>query len=253
MLIKSLVLGAALISTPLCFLDQQDPKLAPRERAPAAAPAKVDDAAKLRDLQKQLSAARKELDGAKRDLGDMRRQVNELLDIAEQGLQLNERRNHSQSCSPSISRSLLSHYQWLEKNRHEQRAQKTLAAVVERAGDDPRRLGEMARELMTEKATAGQFDRVALALAERIEERTGARQDRRRLDPRLLDTVALAHFLNGGIAEAIANQQAAIECGGNGDDYRRRLRTYEAALAAVAAAQQATPAPNAAVAANDDD
>lgn len=246
MLIKSLVLGAALVSTPLCFLDQQDPAPASRERAaPAASARKVDEAGQLRTLQQQIAAARKELEGARRDLTDMRRQVNELLDIAEAGFAMNERRNHSQSCSPQPSRSLLTHYQWLEQNRHEARAEKALATVVERAGSDPRRLCDMARELMTDKETAGQFDRVALALAQRVGNKVS--------DPRQLDTVALAHFLNGGIAEAIATQQAAIERGGKSDDYRRRLRTYEAALAAVAAAQQAGPAPRATIAANDDD
>lgn len=250
MLIKSFVLGAALVSTPLCFFDLQGP-----ERNGAATPAAAsteatqgESAAQLQRTQQMLAAARRELQSAQRDLADLRRQVNELLDIADAGL-LARRRDGSQSCSPTRNRALLSHYQWLDRNHHAERAEKALAAVVELAGSDVGRLAEMARELMTEKETAGQYDRLALALAQRVEQAANGR----RLDARQLDAMALAHFLNGGIDRAIALQEAAIEAGGRGDDYRRQLRTYQAARAALVAAQGGEAAAPAIAAAHDDE
>jgi len=56
------------------------------------------------------------------------------------------------------------------------------------------------------------------------------------------ETAALAYFLNGKVGEAVTRQQQAIARGDRGDDARLRLRTYEAALAAVAKAQAQQPA-----------
>ncbi len=252
MLIKSFVLGAALVSTPLCFLDvpfvdapsldAQGPGRADAPSSRAAASKQDPQAGALVRTEQQLQAARKELEAARRDLADLRRQIDELLDIADQGLIAEPRRRGNQSCAPTRNRALLSHYQWLERNHHDQRAEQALAAVVEQAGSDSGRLAHLARELMTEKETAGQFDRVALALAQQIE-----KDKSRHRDARLLDTMALANFLNGGIEHAIVLQQAAIKNGGNNDEYRTRLRTYEAARTALAAAKVA---PTAAPAAN---
>ncbi|MCA8963983.1 MAG: hypothetical protein H6838_20070 [Planctomycetes bacterium] len=232
MLIKSFVLGAALVSTPLCFLDVQGPGRA--GSSPAAAGRQDPHAGSLQRTEQQLQAARNELEAARRDLADLRRQIDELLDIADQGLIAEPRRRGNQSCSPTRNRALLSHYQWLERNHHDQRAEKALAAVVEQAGNDAGRMAQMARELMTQKETAGQFDRVALALAQQIE-----KGNSRHRDARLLDTMALANFLNGGVEHAIELQQLAIANGGNNDDFRTRLRTYEAARTALVAAKDA--------------
>lgn len=54
--------------------------------------------------------------------------------------------------------------------------------------------------------------------------------------------MALAHFLNGKIDRAIELEQQAIAAGGNGDEYRRRLRTYEAAREALVKNQGASAA-----------
>jgi hypothetical protein len=84
---------------------------------------------------------------------------------------------------------------------------------------------------MSERETAGRFDDVALALVQRMEANGGLQQHHQ------FETAALAYFLNGKVGEAVARQQQAIARGDRGDDARLRLRTYEAALAAVAKAQ----------------
>ena len=58
-----------------------------------------------------------------------------------------------------------------------------------------------------------------------------------------LDTAALAYFLNGKIEQAVSLQKQAISKGGRNDDFRRRLRTYEAAQLTVAKAQQGMALP----------
>ncbi|MCA8952371.1 MAG: hypothetical protein KDE27_22870 [Planctomycetes bacterium] len=243
MLIKSLCLGAVLVSTPLClFTPDTGFDLQGKERVRAAPPMKLQDprdtktkvskpAPREANERAEIQRLRRELEGAKRDVEDMRRQLGELLDTMDQGFVAQQHRN----CSPSRNRALMSHYQWLDKNHHDERASKALATIVEQAGNDAGHLNGLAWGLMTDKETAGQFDRVALALAERME------QGRGRLPHRYIDTVALARFLNGQVDQAVALQKRAIAAGGNSDDYRRRLRTYEAAQAAVAKA--ATPRP----------
>lgn len=227
MLIKSCVLGAVLVSTPLYLLDTQGPT-GGSARPAAAAGQESQTKAELRRQQIQLDRVRRELDGARRDLTDMRRQLGELLDSIDSQFVAQRDRN----CSPSRSRSLMSHYQWLDKNRHSERADKALAMIVDGAGDNIGRLNSLAWDLMTDKSTAGQFDRIALALAERME----ASAQRQRINHTYLDTMALARFLNGQVDHAIALQQQAIANGGSGDDYRRKLRTYEAARQAIVAA-----------------
>lgn len=237
MLIKSVLLGAALVSTPLCFLDHQDPgsrqepKLAEGSTATSVqdpAPAttrRVQD--ELDAAQRELERAQRKLDEAERRMQDMRRQLDSALDRLDELFEPQRERN----CSPSRSRALMSHYQWLRDEGHGQRAKSTLDTLVDQVGDDVRRLNSVAWDLMTDKDTAGRFDEYALALAERME-----RQGGNRLDHRYLDTIALARFLNGDVDRAVALQQRAIERGGSNDDYRRRLRTYQAAQAAIAKA-----------------
>lgn len=239
MLVKGLVFAAVVASTPLALVVTQEPKPVP---APAAA-ARADEVQRLlREAQRQadenaaqLAAARRELAAAREELAHLRQQLEDSLDALGQTFEPQRDRN----CSPSRSRALMSHYQWLRDHDHAQRAAAALAQVVERIGDDPHRLNSIAWSLMTDDETAGKFDEVALALAERIESRGDE------LEPRLLDTVALARFLNGQVERAVALQKQAIERGGRGDDYRRRLRTYEAAQVALAkaAAVPATTAP----------
>lgn len=232
MLVKSCVLGAVLVSTPLCLLETQDPVKA--GSAPSVAVRQqLRTEAELRQTQRQLELVRRELAGARRDVSDMRRQLTELLDGMD--ARFASSHGHSSSCSPSRAtrRELMSHYQWLDSNRHSDRAEKALALIVDRAGNDVRRLNSLAWDLMTDKDTAGKFDRIALALAERMEQ---AARPRRRLSHTYLDTMALARFLNGQVEQAIALQERAIASGGSGDEYRRKLRTYQAAQAAIVAA-----------------
>lgn len=239
MLVKGLVLTAALVSTPLCLVTSQDPRPAPQQPSPQQQPPRAGaaqhaDAAAQRAAE-SLRGAQRELDTARRQVEDLRRQIGELLDRVEEQFQPQQHRN----CSPSRSRSLLTHYQWLQHNGHGERAQTTLERAVAEYGNDVNRLNGVAWELMTDKQTVGKFDDVALALARRMEQH--AAQHGGQLRHQHLDTVALAHFLNGDVEAAIARQQEAIARGGDSDDYRRRLRTYEAARAQLA--RHAAPAP----------
>jgi len=111
--------------------------------------------------------------------------------------------------------------------------------LAEQLGDDPERLHRVAADLMTDERTTGQFDELALALAQRIE------ASGQELDARQLDTVALAHFLNGDVARATELQRLAVERGSHNDDYRRRLRTYEAAALALTKARSVPVPPEA--------
>lgn len=231
MLIKSFCLGAVLVSTPLCLMSPQS-----KERARGAAPAvEVQDPTPSEALsprqRAEIEKLERELRGAKRDLEDMRRQLGEVLDTLDDTFA----RQAHRSCAPSRNRALMSHYQWLEKNSHEKRAGAALANIVRQAGSNVSQLNSLAWDLMTDKDTTGKFDRVALALAERMEASTG------RLRHHYLDTIALARFLNGQVERAVALQKKAIAAGGNSDDYRRRLRTYEAAHDAVLLAKQSAP------------
>ncbi|MFO1076353.1 MAG: hypothetical protein U1E73_01345 [Planctomycetota bacterium] len=235
MLLKSLCVGVAVLaSTPLCLMHPQEPaKVAP------AAPQSGADTKQDKIMARELARMQRELAAAKKDVEDMRRQLGELLDTVEAGFTVREN-GRNQNCSPSRNRALMSHYQWLEKNHHDERATKMLATVVEQVGDNTDRLNAVAWELMTDKESAGKYDRIALALADRMEA-TG-----QNMHHRYLDTIALARFLNGQVDRAVELEKTAIERGGNDDDYRRRLRTYEAARDAIAAAQ--SPKPESAVA-----
>jgi hypothetical protein len=245
MLFKSLMFGAVLCSTPLCLLNVQEPAAAAR---PAAAAQDPEARAELARAQDQLELVRCELAEAQRDLGDMRRQIGELLDAMDARFLALRSSDRSYSCNPTRRRELMSHYQWLDRNRHEQRAATALAQIVAEAGGDVERLDQQARELMTGKDSAGRFDRIALAFAERMEQLGG-----QRLRPNQLDTMALARFLDGQVEQAVALQQQAVARGGNDDEYRRKLRTYQVAQQAIAAARAATGAAERLVAVNEDD
>lgn len=244
MFVKTLVFAAVVASTPLALVPTQDPR-----PAPTATDAVRNLEQRLQDAERQaqqraaaLTAAQQELGAARQELAVLRQQLEDSLDALERNYEPQRDRN----CSPSRSRALMSHYQWLRDNGHGPRAANVLAKVVDQIGDDPRRLNSAAWSLMTDDETSGKFDEVALAIAERIEQSGD-------LEPRLLDTVALAHFLNGQVDRAVVMQQQAIERGGRGDDFRRRLRTYQAAQVALAkAASVPATQPTTFVAANDE-
>jgi len=225
MLIKSFCLGAVLVSTPLCLMTPQGKE---RDRsAPAVQDPRPSETLSPRQ-RAELKKVRRELDGAKRDLVEMRGQLEEVLDALDATFASRQHRN----CSPSRNRGLMSHYQWLDQNNHPARADKALATIVKQAGNRVSSLNSAAWSLMTDDDTAGKFDRVALALAERMEASKGE------LRHHYLDTIALARFLNGQGERAVALQKKAIAAGGTSDDYRRRLRTYEVARDALVVARQ---------------
>ncbi len=215
MLIKATLLGVLIASTPLYLVSMQGPQdgePAPDDGTPTLAPAD-DLRPELELLRGEHADALRELDAERARADRLQAQLEHCMDFL---LQTRERRS---SCRPS--RRMMTHYQWMRQNGHDAHAQKALAHVVEQLGDDNNRLNRAAWHLMTDEETAGQYDELALALAERMQQNSG-------LDHRMLDTVALARFLNGHVDEAIALQKQAIEEGGRSDDYRRRLRTYEA-------------------------
>lgn len=239
MIVKGIALTALVASTPLAMFASQDP--AKQDPKPAverkAAP---ERSAETRRAEANVKRARAELKNAQRDLARLRDQLDAALDRLDQHV-TPQRESH---CAPSRSRTLMSHYQWLRDQGHKQRAQGTLATVVKRVGDDPGRLNSAAWDLMTDKSTAGKFDEMALAMTQRMEALV-AKSNRRRAQSHYnyLDTAALANFLNGNVEKAISLQRQAIEGGGRSDDFRRRLRTYEAAQTALVKATQAKPLP----------
>jgi tetratricopeptide (TPR) repeat protein len=244
MLFKGLVFTALVASTPLAIVATQDPRPTPAAPEQNALKTEVQRLEALaRKNAADLGAARAELEAARTELNSLGKQLAEALDALDRTYEPQRDRN----CSPSRSRALMSHYQWLRDHGHEQRAGATLAKVVEQAGDNPQRLNSAAWELMTNAETAGKFDDVALAYAQRME------QHGESLSHHHLDTVALAHFLNGQVERAVELQQQAIERGGNADDYRRRLRTYEAAKAALVKCNEAARLPAATMIAGNDD
>lgn len=225
MLVKGLVITALLATTPFAFVATQAP-----QRSPQGGPERSDEVEARRDAE-ALRRARQELDAARAELLRLRQQLDQALDALERGFEPQRHRN----CTPSRSRALLSHWHWLHEQGHAERAAATLQRVVAEFGDDPNRLNAIAWDLMTDDATAGRYDAVALAIAERLA--AGGRD----LPHHHLDTMALAWFLNGDLDRAVALQQQAIAAGGGGEA-RRRLRTYEAARTALAREREAAAA-----------
>ncbi|HEX5054302.1 MAG TPA: hypothetical protein VFZ65_21160 [Planctomycetota bacterium] len=250
MLVKGLVFTALVASAPIALVTKQDPRPNSTGAAAGAEAAAAAVAADLQRLEAQnkkaaadLAAARRELAAARQDLEKLGHQLDQALDALESTFEPQRDRN----CSPSRSRALMSHYEWLRTNGLDQRALATLNKVVDQLGDNVQRCNSVAWDLMTDKETAGKFDDVALAIAERMQKSPGE------LAHNQLDTVAFAHFLNGRVDEAIVLEKQAIERGGNSDDYRRRLRTYESARDALAKAAAAAPLPAGTMVASRDD
>ena len=231
MFLKGLVITTLVASTPLALFVPQDPQPAPK-KVDTTAPTTNDAApaeARAKRSVNELDALRRELDAARSELQTVRHQLEGALDA----LDLTFEPQRDRNCSPSRSRALMSHYQWLRDQGHTERATTTVAKIVERLGDDANQLNSTAWHLMTDEESAGKFDQLALALAERMEQRAD------QLDARQLDTVAMARFLAGHVDRAVELQAQAIERGGNGDEFRRRLRTYRAAQVAIAKASTA--------------
>lgn len=215
MFAKPVVLGVLLVASPLCFLAAvQDPNL--RQGAASLS----EEIATLRGEVARLRAvaedARARLQGAQSEVGEVRRQLEECLDLLQQSAEPERRHN----CTPS--RASLTYYQWLDRNGHAQRADAMLERAIAENGNEPRRLVSMASSLMREEETAGKFDRAALAIARRL------LADDAGLDPRALDVIAMAHFLNGQVDAAVRFERRAVSANKSGD-YRERLRLYEAA------------------------
>lgn len=239
MLVKGLVLTAVVASTPLAFVATQDPSVL----APKQGISREQLETQQQKIADDLAETRRQLDAARAELARMQKQLERALDALDGTFAQQPRENH---CAPS-RRSLMSHYQWLRDEGHAERAGATLGKVVEQVGKDQNQRNATAWNLMTDEQTVGRFDDVALAIAKRMEQ-TGAREHHH------LDTMALAHFLNGEIDRAIELEQRAIAAGGSSDDYRRRLRTYEAARTAVARTQGApVPTGPTLIAANEQD
>lgn len=236
MLLKGLVLTTLVASTPIALVATQDPKPQPKPTVNGAATSTAPSGteARAQRAQQDLDGMRRELDAARNELQTMRRQLESALDALDRSV---EPPQHDRNCSPTRSRALMSHYQWLRQEGHTQRAANVVAKVVEQVGDDAHRLNATAWHLMTDEETAGKFDELALALAARMETKADE------LDPRYLDTIAMARFLAGQVDRAVELETQAISKGGNGEEFRRRLRTYQAAQAAVAKASAPTAAP----------
>jgi hypothetical protein len=243
MLVKGLVLTVLVASTPIALVSTQDPRPQPARPADAGASSQQRLEALQRQTAHDLERTQQELNAARADVERLRRQLDGALDALDRTFEPQRER----SCSPSRSRILMSHWQWLRDQGHEQRATGALAKVVDQVGNDQGRRNSVAWDLMTDKESAGKFDEVALAIAQRMES-TGASEHHH------LDTIALANFLNGKVDRAVELQQQAIAAGGSGDDYRRRLRTYEVARDTIAKGQAAKPAagPTLIAATNDD-
>ncbi|MEZ5965970.1 MAG: hypothetical protein R3F56_19195 [Planctomycetota bacterium] len=221
-MLKMLAVSFALASTPVCVVlaTPQDPP------SPGSAPIGAFAAP---DVDAELTALRDDLRAARADLAAARHELDECLDMLDQEAVRPQRHD----CTPS--RSLLTYYQWLDRHGHGDRAERALDRIVDDHRRDGARLGNLARELMTEQETAGKFDRAALALVRRMFA-AGSRSHRQ------LDTAALAFFLNGDVDEAVRLQRQALAQQKNSDEYRRRLLTYEAGQRLAPAAKAAEPA-----------
>jgi len=91
--------------------------------------------------------------------------------------------------------------------------------------EEPESLNDMAWDLLTEESQKGQFTPVALAAAEKANKLTEGK------NWQILDTLALAKFESGAIAEAVELQRRAVElmekdAGKDAPDVRQRLRRF---------------------------
>src|SRR5690606_29016729 len=148
------------------------------------ADARADDVGALRT---ELASLPERTASAEAKCAEVARQPAEALHLLQASTRPEQRHGN---CAPSRSRPLLTQFQWMQKNGHAERAERTLATAVERIGDDAGRLNSVVWSLITDEETAGEFDGAALALARRMQQAGG-------LNHQQLDTVALACFLGG--------------------------------------------------------
>lgn len=231
MFVKGLVITGLFASAPIALVSMQGPGSA----APVRVSAPLQSTGEMqqhRQAQQDMARMRQELDAARADLQRLRQQLERALIALDRAVEPQQQRERN--CSPSRSRALLSHYQWLRDEGHQERAAGALARVVEQVGNDPHQRNQYAQSLMTEKEMAGKCDDVALAIVQKMVE-AGAK------DASHLDTAALAHFLNGQVARAVELQQRAVEAGGRHDEFRRRLLVYQAAQAQMASGRGTAP------------
>ncbi len=87
-------------------------------------------------------------------------------------------------------------------------------------------LNNDAWDMLTDLATMGRFDPMALALVQRMLDQRAA------MAPFEFDTAALAMFRNGRVDEAVELQATAIDLGGDEPEYQVRLDRYRGAAAA---------------------
>lgn len=254
MIIKGIALTALVASTPLALFATQNPKpvgveVQATERTTNQEAEARRIAAEAQRSHDDLRRARAELSAAQKDLVRLRGQLEAALDRVDSHVTPKRERN----CSPSRNRAMMSHYQWLRDQGHDKRASGALAKIVDQVGQDTGRLNSVAWDLMTNKETAGKFDELALALTQRMEAINSTDKRRRRIDHNHLDTAALANFLNGNVEKAIKLQKQAISKSSS-SDFRRRLRTYEAARTALTKVQRSVSLPTATmIAANNED
>lgn len=107
-------------------------------------------------------------------------------------------------------------------------AEETGRLLLQKAANDPKTLNNFAWGLLTDSMLAGRHNALALAVAERAYQASGG------MDWTYLDTLALAKFENGAIAEAVDLERRAIEKCSPDDpamsDLKTALARFEAAL-----------------------
>ena len=232
---QSITLAVALACTPLLLSAFEDDSKSKALGMKATAKGAAASAVLSKSASKQERATRAQIRAFRQQLEELRarlarnesarkriaQQLEESLDLLEKSIAREARHN----CSPS--RRLLTYYQWFDRNGHDKRAKRTLAHSVREYRGNHRRILSAARSLMTDRKTAGKYDRAALALTEMVS------KQQRSFDHRDLDTTALAMFLNGQPEKAVELQRQALAKVRDSSDYRRRLRTYEVALSTM--------------------
>ncbi len=232
MILKSVLVVSCLAATPVVLVSSaqdsrsqgsQPTSQSTKERTKESTNEASNDAGELRS---EVTRLREALQRERERADEALRELREALDML-----LREDR-HERNCTPS--RDLLTQHEWLHERGHDDHAAVAFERLVEQYDDDHSRLNRLAWHLMSDDETCGHFDATALKLAQRIE---GDPED---MSHRVLDTLALAYFLNGHLERAVPLQQAAVEKHGS-DEYRRRLRTYEAAVAALPRVDEQPP------------
>lgn len=235
---KSRALAVVVSFTPLVFAASSVDLGAWQAQEPSADAARAGDSGAPRTsqqdetlrLREMLRAAEEKLEAAEKKAAIAAEQLEASLDLIVESSPCGVR-----NCNPDRTHWLLTYYQWMESRGHRKQAAAMLGKAVESVGDDSQRLNRCAWDLMTKKETEGKFDLAALAFVERMQSKS------QELPQPLLDTAALAYYLNGRFEQAVALQKEAISRGGDEQEYRRRLRVYEVALGVASRASEARP------------